>query len=504
MFLRKLLKNISFTSTILFLIFSMISGESYGKGRLPLTLDEAIRIANDSSLSSFRNRNLHASGYWEWRTFRANRLPHLSMNITPAQYYRYITQRYDSNNDIDVFRSQQMYLASAGLSVTQNVDFLGGSLFVESDLEYMRNFGFSKSNQFSTVPIRVGYRQNLLGYNPLRWDRRIEPLKYEKAKMEFIYNMETVSEQTVEYFFDLALAQTELKLAEQSRAASDTLLSIGDKKFKIASITETDLLTLKLDKVNAENSVENALISVKKAQLALASFLGLDSDAEIEAIIPSKPTITEISEKEAVEKARANSPALMGKRQSVMESKRDVNRLKIESLFNASFNASIGFNQVANKFADGYRNPLQQDIVSVSLSIPLVDWGVRKGKYNVALNNLNVAQIAEKQEELSLEQDVVITVRDLESRQRLVNSALEALDLADKAYAQTQRRFIIGQTDINSLTLSNSRKQEANRNYISSLKNCWLSIYKIRKLTLFDFSIGLPIHLQFDHIIGVR
>ncbi len=498
-------KHISVTSTLLFLLIALsASGESYGKGRMLLTLDDAIRIANDSSLSSFRNRNLHASGYWEWRTFKANRLPHLALSLTPARYYRYITQRYDSNNDVDVFRSQQMYLASAGLSVTQNVDFLGGSLFVESDLEYMRNFGFSKSNQYSTVPIRVGYRQDLLGYNPLRWERRIEPLKYEKSKMEFIYNMETVSEQTVEYFFDLALAQTELKLAEQSRASSDTLLSIGDRRFKIASITETDLLTLRLDKVNAENSVENALISVKKAQLALASFLGLDSDAEIEAVIPSKPTLPGISETVAVEKARANSPALMGRKQTVMESRRDVNRLKIESMFNASFNASIGFNQVANKFSDGYRHPLQQDIVSVSLSIPLVDWGVRKGKYNVALNNLNVARIAEKQEELSLEQDVVVTVRDLESRQRLVNSALEALDLADKAYAQTQRRFIIGQADMNSLTLSNSRKQEANRNYISSLKNCWLSIYKIRKLTLFDFNIGQPIQLQFDRTVGVR
>lgn len=489
---------------LLAILISIVSFSLNARGKMLLSLEDAIRIANDSSLSAFRNRNLYASGYWEWRTFKANRLPHLSLEVTPAQYYRYITQRYDSYQDIDVFRSQQMYLASAGLNVTQNVDFLGGSLFVESDFEYLRNFGEYQNNQFSTVPIRLGYRQNLLGYNPLKWEKKIEPMKYEKAKLEFIYNMETVSEQTVEYFFDLALAQTELKLAEQNRASSDTLLSIGEKRFKIASITETDLLTLRLDKVNAENSIENARISVKKAQLALASYLGLDSETEIQVAIPSKPFISGVSEIEAVNRARANNPSLMAKKQSVMESKRDVSKLKIESLFNASFIASVGYNQVANKFADGYRHPLRQDIVSVSLSIPLVDWGVRKGKYNVALNNLNLAQIAVKQEEQSLEQDVMITVRDLESRQRLVVSASDALDLAERAYAQTQKRFIIGQADMNSLTLSNSRKQEANRNYISSLKNCWLSIYKIRKLTLYDFSINQPIELQFDSTLGTK
>ncbi len=46
-----------------------------GAGRMVLSLGDAVRLANDSSLNAFRNRNLYASGYWEWRTFKANRLP---------------------------------------------------------------------------------------------------------------------------------------------------------------------------------------------------------------------------------------------------------------------------------------------------------------------------------------------------------------------------------------------------------------------------------------------
>ena len=40
---------------------------------------------------------MYLSGYWEYRTYKANRLPSLTLNMTPAQYNRDITKRYDSN-----------------------------------------------------------------------------------------------------------------------------------------------------------------------------------------------------------------------------------------------------------------------------------------------------------------------------------------------------------------------------------------------------------------------
>ena len=147
---------------------------------------------------------------------------------------------------------------------------------------------------------------------------------------------------------------------------------------------------------------------------------------------------------------------------------------------------------------------MRQDLVSVSVSIPLVDWGVRKGKVNIARNTLNVAEIASRQEELSIDQEVIMTVNDFATQQRLVSSAVEALDLADMAYSQTRQRFIIGKADINSLTLAHNRQQEASKNYINSLKNYWLSYYKIRKLTLFDFELNKPIPIIFDREIGVE
>lgn len=56
-----------------------------------------------------------------------------------------------------------------------------------------------------------------------------------------------------------------------------------------------------------------------------------------------------------------------------------LDKAKKESRLNASFDASVGYNQVADNLSDAYRRPMQQELVSVSFSIPLLDWGVSKG-----------------------------------------------------------------------------------------------------------------------------
>lgn len=484
--------------TVKILIFLIILFQPISVSAIELTLEKVIELANDSSLMAFRYRNMYQANYWQYVSFRADRLPSLSLTATPAKYYRYMTQRYDSEQNIDVYRQQQMFSASAGLEVTQNFDLLGGSFYLETDLEYMRNFGLNKYTQYSSIPIRIGYRQSLLGFNAFKWERKIEPLRYEKAKKELIYNMESVSEQAVTYFFALALAQAELQLAEENVASCDTLYVIGERRFKIAAISRADLLTLELDKVNARNTLENCRIALKRATFSLASFLGMDKNTEIELQMPGRPLPIDIPINVALAMAKENNPTLLGHRQTILESERDLNRAKVESRFNASVNASVGFNQVADDLSGAYRSPLRQDLVSISVSVPLIDWGVRKGKVNMARNNLNVSKIAARQDELSIEEDIIMTVSDYEVRQRLIASASEALDLAETAYTQTRQRFIIGKADINSITLSLNRRQEAAKNYISALQNFWLSHYKIRRLTLHDFEFDIPLTEKFE------
>lgn len=483
----------------LLLLWSFGVFSVFAQQRITLDLQQTISLANDSSLEAFRTKNMYLAGYWEYRTFKANRLPSLTLNMTPAQYNRDITKRYDSEQNLDIYRNQQSFYAYGNLAIRQNFDLTGGTFYLDTELGYMRSFGSNHYTQFTSVPIRLGYSQTLVGYNAFRWERKIEPLKFEKVKKEYIYNAQRVSEQATTHFFTLAMAQAEFDLAKENAASTDTLYRIGMERLKIASISRADLLTLKLDVVNARNTLQNATSALKRAMFSLASFLNMEKNTEIRVRLPGKPQSLAVPVDAALAAAQENNPEFLGLRQNVLEAEQTVDKTRKESRFNASINASIGFNQVAETFGEAYRKPLQQDMVSVRVSIPLIDWGVRKGKYNMARNNLNVIKTSARQNEISIEEEVIMTVSDFNVQQDLVTSAEEALDLSILAYNETRQRFIIGKADINSLTLSLNRQQEAQRNYISALQNYWLNYYKIRKLTLHDFASGFSLSDKFDY-----
>lgn len=465
---------------------------------IELDLLKTVQLANDSSLSAFRAKNSYMASHWEYRSFKADRLPSLSLYLTPVSYNRDYIRRYDSEQNIDIYRRQQSLYSYGNLAAQQNLDITGGTFFIDSELGYIRNLGDQTYSQYSSVPLRVGYRQSLIGYNPFKWEKRIAPVKYEKAQKELIHQLEQTAETASGYFFDLAMAQAEYELALENVTSSDTLYRIGEQRHKIASIGQADLLTLRLDRVNARNSLQNAEINLKRRMFALAAYLNLEKDTRITLKLPGYPREVIITEDEALMLAKENNPQYLDSEQQILQTEQTVERAKIESWFNAGLSASVGFNQVAESFGDAYRNPLQQDIVSLTLSIPLVDWGVRKGRYNMAKSNLNITRLTTQENEIRLEEDVIMTVGDFTIQQHLIRSAEEAMELAKLAYEQTRERFIIGKADINSLTLSTNRRQEAQRNYISALKNYWQSYFKIRKLTLYDFEKQAPIADTFD------
>ena len=452
-----------------------------------LTLPGCIEIAIDNTLTALQAKNVYLAAYWEYRTYQAQRLPSATLQLTPIQYNSNFIKRYDYNQNIEVYRQQQSYSASGGLSIYQNFDLTGGTFSLDTELNFMRNFGDNVYTQYSSVPIRIGYSQSLFGFNSFKWQRKIEPLKYEKAKKQFLYSREEIAEKTVSYFFNLAAAQAEYELAVENIASTDSLYAAGKERRRIASISEADLMTLELDLINAENNYENVVLQLERALSSFRSFLNMDNDTEIELELPHQCNSFLIPEEDALLLVKSNNPVILSYRQQILEAEQAVDRTSKTAGFDASLSASVGFNQAAEFLKDVYSDPLRQDVFRISVSIPVVDWGIRKGKVNMAKNNLNATKLSVQQNEQDLEQEVSILISEFNKQQNLIQKATKALNIAVDSYTINKRRFIIGKADINTVTLSLNRRKEAQRNYISSLKNYWRCYYNIRKLTLYDF-----------------
>lgn len=460
---------------------------SIAQRRVVLDLDRTISLSTDSSLSAQKYQSVYDVSRYEYLSWQASRKPQISLQSTPVMYERYMTQRYVSTEDVDVYRQQRTFYSQTGISATQTMENWGGYFYGSTQLGFLRTFGDQNQTQFMTVPVAVGYKQDLLFYNPLKWAKKIEPLKLARAEKELVYGIETTSEEAVARFFTLALAQDQQRMAEEYLASCDTIYAIAERRYKIASIPKAELSMLELQKTNARTSLTNARIARNRAAKELATYLGMDRATDIELIIPSVIGSMHVNATEAIALARENNPTYLAKRQTTAEARREAERAKVEKNFSVSLDASVGLNQVADNFSEAYRNLLSQDKATITLSIPLKDWGKRKNAYLAARSTVDVAERAEQESARDIELEVALTVADFNERQSIVETSRQALTIAEDTYAQTLQRFIRAQANAYDLSLAQSHWQTARQNQIASLQNYWLSYFHLRRLTLYDY-----------------
>lgn len=109
-----------------------------------------------------------------------------------------------------------------------------------------------------------------------------------------------------------------------------------------------------------------------------------------------------------------------------------------------------------------------------------------KSNYRVALSDMRL-------KETDLFRDIAITIDEIEMETDLFKAAEEAMQLAKESYTYARERFVLGKGSLNDMLLARSRNAEARKNAILSMKNFWLSYYKLRMLTLYDFIDGLDL-----------
>jgi outer membrane protein TolC len=170
-------------------------------------------------------------------------------------------------------------------------------------------------------------------------------------------------------------------------------------------------------------------------------------------------------------------------------------------MLNASLTASFGLNQQDSLLANAYVNPLNQQRATIGVSIPIVDWGQRRGKFNMAKRNDEVTRLAVEQARVDFRQTIMMAVTNFNMQQDVIKSAYETRNVAKQAYEITKQRFVIGKADVNSLGLALSRQDNANLDYLDALRSYWKYYYKLRQLTLYDFENRKAMSEDLEEII---
>ncbi len=494
-------KSITLVSLTLSLL--IINCNSYAQEQDDVTvfrLKDVIKLAQEQSPSAMVAKLSYMSQYWGFKSYKAEYLPDVYFSGTLPSISKGVRKVETVEGDQYVNNSTESF--NGTLSIRQKVGWTGGTFSISTSLNRSDNtYNDIKTRTYSGSPININYEQKLFGFNNFKWDKKIEPKKFEKAKKKYIETLEDISIQATNTFFNLLNADLQLTIAKKNHADYDTLYNVSKGRFQLGKISEADLLKIEIQKLQSENSLSDAKISYDDALFKFKSFLRISNVGNIHLVPPKEVFKLNVNIQKAVDLAKRNTSKALDLELNELNTEKALEQAKRERNPGVQLRASYGLSNSADILGDVYKDPIKSQGLSLGISVPLLDWGRKKGRYKIAEYIYQMDKTNQEQERIDFEQDVRLKVIKFSKLNDRLMIASKKNIIAEKSFELTQKRYMIGKIqDIRKLTEAQQEYDRAQNEYYNEIKNFWVQYFSLRKLTLYDFKKNKMIDVNFDKL----
>ena len=453
------------------------------------SLADVIGLALDHSAAGRQIVTARDTSYWGWRRHRANYRPQLSLRGTLPNFNRVIKGVVQPDGTI-AFRAVRFNNSDVALTLSQNIGWSGAQLFVESGVQRFDDFN-GRLQRYNNQPFTLGLTQPLRQFNAMKWARLLEPLRYQESQRVFVEERETIAQRVTELYFDVLLQQVNAEVAGQNAQATTELLRIGRERYRLGRLSQSDLLQLELNLLDAQQAQTQANLDAQNATVDLQAYTNL-AEAPMLAVPTPAPQST-VDAAEALAWAHQYRSTTLAFRRRLLQAERSVAQVRGTTGFQATITANLGYVNQAPTLADSYLNLQNQQRVSISFDIPLVDWGRRETLVKTAELARTQVQHEVVQQEQSFAQTVLKQAGQQAALGEQLRRASRADSLSQQRYAITWATYVLGRLSLTDLSLASLAKDRGRRDYIAALRAGWVAYYRLRALTLYDFATRTPL-----------
>ena len=466
-----------------------------------MTLDEVIAEARERSVAALEAKSSFVSSYWAWRSYKASRLPSLSLYGNLASFDRSLRQLQNYETGELVYTENYNLQNNVGLAVSQNITFTGGTLSLYSDLSRIDQFGVDAGKTYYAQPVTLYYTQPLLAYNRFKWEKKLSPKEYEAAKRRYIETMEQVTINAVQYYFQLLLARRNHEKAVMNYRNTKRMHAIAEERMNYGTVTRDDLLQLELRMLNDSLSINETETAVKEAQMLLNSLLGYGESYEIEPVAESDLPEIWMDYDKVMEKALLNSSFRLDNEIKTITAESEIAQAKANRGATVSLSAKFGLSNSDAVFRETYRHLLDQEVVGLTFSIPIFDWGLGRGRVKEAEARAAVVKAQVEQAESDYRRQIYTAVGQFNRQRQQCLVSERASRIAEERYALVMEKFRDGTATVLELNTAQNENDEAADRYVNDLSSYWNYYYTLRQLTLYDFEKGKDIEVDFEELL---
>ncbi len=451
-----------------------------------MTLTELLQAARAKSIAKKQATLDLKTAELNYSIYRAGLKPQLNARANLPNYTKTFSEIIQPNGTI-LFQPIRNNNSAVGLQLTKDFTPTGGTVFMTSSLQRFDDF---ENNQFNYNgnPIRIGFFQPLLSFNPLKWDKKVEPIKWKEAEKKYAADVEAIHNDAVNLFAELLVIHQELEIAIGNEKGNETLYQHAQEKFKLGKISKRDLMRLELELISAQKDRKQGEQLQLLASARIYSFLGkVHAGQRINPTVPVPQALNDLDAGIALQKATENHHNWVAYSRRRMEADRNLEQVKKDGGVNLDLQASFGWVRSSKDLADIYGNPQPEQFAQLQLNVPLVDWGAQKSRVALAKAQKDFTEQQIQQEQLLYETEVHQLVDQINYLKQELKLNQEIQKVAKERFEITQKSFVLGAINTTELILAQQERDQASRAFIYTIRDYWQAYYDLRNRTLYDF-----------------
>lgn len=481
------MNRLRFQHSFVLLLLTGLSVLSSMHAQTSLTIDQALDIAEENN-PDLKASKLSLERYqYNLVAQQASLKSRFSLDLDPINYSR--SRRFD--NRLSQWYTNETLATSGTFMVSQPILFTDGEISLINTFGWQDNQstveGMDNRNRAFSNDLYLRLTQPIFTYNRRKMELQQIEFDYENAGIRYALQRLNTERSITNQFYSVFMAQNNLTISREELENTRLSFEIIQNKVEADLSAREELYQAELNLANAQSAVEERNVSLENAKDQLKQTLGLPLNDDIEVTLVIKVSAVAIDLVQAVQRALSSRMELRQREIDIELAELQMIQTKSLNEFRGDISLSIGIIGDHERLRNVYDNPTQNPRVSVSLTVPIFDWGEKKARVRAQ----RVAQTLARLEQENLRTDIELEVR--QTWRRLENLRTQ-IDIAEKSVRNAQLTYDLNLTryregDLTGMEISQFQTQLSNRKitYAQAQINYKIELLNLKILTLHDF-----------------
>ena len=487
------MKNRQLGLIFAWLMILFVSVPLFSYAQQKITIERALDIAEENNPSMKTQRLNLERQQLLLDAQRASLKSQFSLNLNPFSYSR---QRRFDNRWSQWYTNEELYTEGT-FRVSQPILLTNGEISLINTFGWQDNKsiveGVDNSNRAFRNNLYLQFTQPIFQPNRQKMDLKELEYNYENAGINYALQRLRTEQSITSQFYQVHMNQENLNINMSEFENAQKNYDIIKRRVAAGLLAESELFQAEINLTTAESNVEQGKVTLENSKDALKQTLGmpLDENIEVETVITVNPVV--INMEEAINYGLRSRMEIRQREISIAQSEMDMINVKAQNKISGNVQMSIGLIGDDEKFNNIYDNATQNPRISLSLSVPIFDWGARKARIRAQQTQQTIANLNYEEIKIDIELAIRQSYRRLENLSTQIEIAEKRVETAQRTYDLNNVRYNNG--EINGLEISQYQNQLSTNKtqLLQSQINYKNELLNIKILSLYDFDKRAPV-----------